>query len=361
MTPSETRKYPHAANHRAEESPMDNKAPPINLLKLLVPFADLSAAHLAEIAKKVIVQSVPAGKVLFRLGSTTPYCFYLLEGSIELTDAADNKTLLQNGSEATLHPLDNTTPHQLTAVTRDAIRILAIDRNQLDLVLTWCQAGLIDAHEDDRDWMDCLLESSLFTQIPPANLQQLFVRFQSAPAKAGDVIIHEGDPGDFFYVIKSGSAVVTRDEGKHGKQTLATLGKGRFFGEDALISDGIRNATITMVRDGELMKLSKDDFRKILHEPVLRYISQSELNTLKNDDERMVWVLDVRTPAEFKHDHLDDSINVPLNQLRQRITEFGQDDMFITYCDGGRRSELAAHLLSQVGISARVLRRPAAS
>ncbi len=50
---------------------------------------------------------------------------------------------------------------------------------------------------------------------------------------------------------------------------LAELGVGDTFGEEALISEAKRNATVSMLTDGVLMRLNKQDFRDLMNEPLV--------------------------------------------------------------------------------------------
>ena len=150
-------------------------------------------------------------------------------------------------------------------------------------MLTWDQTGSYEVSElsstgeqapSSDDWMTTLLQTKAFHRIPPANIQAIFMRMQRVDAKAGDVIIKQGDEGDFFYVIVKGKCLVTRETplNKAGIK-LAELGMGDTFGEEALIADAKRNANITMLTDGALMRLAKDDFRKLLNEPMLQWVT----------------------------------------------------------------------------------------
>ena len=110
-------------------------------------------------------------------------------------------------------------------------------------------------------------------RIPPANIQAIFMRMQRVAYRAGDVVIRQGDEGDYFYAIVSGKCVVTRETplNKDGIK-LAELGVGDTFGEEALISEAKRNATVTMLTDGVLMRLDKKDFRELMNEPLLQWV-----------------------------------------------------------------------------------------
>jgi CRP-like cAMP-binding protein len=74
-------------------------------------------------------------------------------------------------------------------------------------------------------------------------------------AAPGEEVTREGEPGDAFYVVVTGTATVQAQGNK-----LATLGPGSFFGETALLTDGRRTATVTAESPMRLLALKKDAF-----------------------------------------------------------------------------------------------------
>lgn len=328
-------------------------------LQQLVPFDEMPEAPLGEVLRIAQVQTLPARKKLFKRGQDDTQVHYLLEGQVDLLDEDFNITTLNAGDPASRHALDNETPHRLSAITKDECRILQLDRDRLDLLLTWEQAASGKEESDDgedEDWMSALLESGLFTKIPPAHIQQLFSTFKSRKATKGEVIVQEGQEGDCFYVIASGKAVVSRHR-VDGEEMLAELGSGRFFGEEALIGETTRNATITMSSPGKLMYLDKEQFKKLLEEPVLQTLQADEIEQLRNKGQQLV-LLDVRLSGEYKHAHAEGSINVPLNRLRDRMQEFAREKLYIVSGNAGRRSELGVYLLVSGGFQAFLARTP---
>jgi len=137
---------------------------------------------------------------------------------------------------------------------------------------------------------------------------------------------------------------------------VAGLAAGRFFGEDALISDQPRNATVTMTSDGELMCLDKADFQAILQATVIRRLSEDQLEDRVLEGERAHVLIDVRLPMEARHDLIPGARNLPLNQLREQAPRLEQEFTYIL-CAEGRRSELGAYILSEAGLDAYVLDR----
>src|SRR6185437_8340775 len=149
------------------------------------------------------------------------------------------------------------------------------------------------------DWMTTLLQTNAFHRIPPANIQAILLRLQRVPVRAGDVIIKQGDEGDFFYVIVSGKCIVTRETplNRDGIK-LAELGVGDTFGEEALIAEAKRNATVTMLTEGALMRLNKGDFRELMNEPLLQWVDYERAREIVEGGGR--W-LDVRLPSEHQN------------------------------------------------------------
>lgn len=180
------------------------------------------------------------------------------------------------------------------------------------------------------------------------------MRMQQVNYNAGEIILKQGTEGDYFYVLIRGSAIVTRETplSKDGIK-LAELNVGDTFGEEALISDAKRNATVTMTSDGSVMRLGKDDFKKLLNEPMLDWVTLEEGQKIVDDGG--CW-LDVRLPSEFENHHLDAAINIPLYFIRLKISTLDPDREYVVCCDTGRRSSAGAYILSERGYQAYVLK-----
>ncbi len=195
-------------------------------------------------------------------------------------------------------------------------------------------------------WMRRMRHIMAFKNLPPANIKDLLDRMETVKVKKGETVVHQGESGDTFYVLTDGDAQVTRTI------ELAQLKAGASFGEESLVSGGQRNASITMMTDGVLMKLSKQDFDHLLKEPMLNRVSPEEakIRALKGD----IW-LDVRHASEYHHSRLPKANNIPLHEIRMRMDELETDKQYICYCNTGRRSSAAAFILAQAGFHVSVL------
>lgn len=325
----------------------------------LVPLNSLSTDNFKDLAQRLRPEQLGAGRTLFRQGDRDKVAFYLLEGELELRDSGKAPTLLQADSAAARHPLAPQQPRTLTAVARTDITIIRIDTDLLDILLTWDQsAGYVVADleaelpADDADWMTRMLASKVFYQVPPANIQEIFRRMEAVPVTAGEVIVRQGEPGDYYFVLRQGEAEVTRRAPNGSSVRLAQLKQGAGFGEEALLADGDRNATVTMRTDGLLMRLSKADFDALLKAPLMQELDFAAAVQQVNDGAR--W-LDVRLESEYQNGALPGSLNIPLYLLRLRLRELDPAQSYVLCCDTGRRSAVAAYLLSEAGFEVRIL------
>jgi phage shock protein E len=63
-------------------------------------------------------------------------------------------------------------------------------------------------------------------------------------------------------------------------------------------------------------------------------------------------ILDVRTPEEFSGGHYPNAINIPLNELPQRLNEIKEmKQPIVAYCRSGNRSEMAVSILKQNSVT----------
>jgi rhodanese-related sulfurtransferase len=236
-----------------------------------------------------------------------------------------------------------------------------IDSDLLDVLLTWDQTGQYEVAElrgdgldVTGDWMTTLLQTKAFHRIPPANIQAIFMRMQRINYHAGDVVIKQGTEGDYFYVVVAGKCIVTRETplNKEGIK-LAELGPGDSFGEEALIAEAKRNATVTMFSDGTLMRLGKSDFQTLLNEPLLQWVDHDKAKEIVAAGGK--W-LDVRLPSEFQNFRIDGAVNIPLYFIRLKLNALDKNTPYVVCCDTGRRSSAAAYILSERGFEAYVLK-----
>ncbi len=334
-----------------------------SVLRKFSPLDGMKKDNLLALARKVSRHQLPANRYLFKEGDRDKRTYWLLSGLLELREGERTVAMIRGGTAEAHHPLSPQLPRRFTARAVDPIEYLAIDSELLDMMITWDQTGTYEVAElqaqvagggGGGDWMTILLQTQAFHRIPPANIQAIFQRMQRVACRAGEVVIQQGDEGDYFYAIVSGRCAVTRETplNRSGLK-LAELAVGDTFGEEALISEAKRNATVTMLTDGVLMRLNKESFRELLNEPLIKWVSYREATAMVGKGAR--W-LDVRLPSEHQNLAIEGSTNIPLYFIRLKLSTLDRDSRYIVYCDTGRRSSAAAFILVEKGFDALVLR-----
>ena len=333
----------------------------VQVLKAFAPLDGMKRENLAALAKKITVRTLNSGRLMFDQGDTDKRTFWLVSGTLEISESERTVATLRGGTPETRNPLYPQLPRRVSARARGDVTYLSIDSDLLDVMITWDQTGTYEVAElqaqlqnaGSDDWMTTLLQTKAFHRIPPANIQAIFQRLQRVPTQAGEVIIKQGGEGDYFYIIVSGKCAVSRETPlKQEGIRLAELGVGDTFGEEALIAEAKRNATITMLSDGVLMRLKKEDFRELMNEPLLQWVSREQASEIVAKGGR--W-LDVRLPSEHQTLAIEGALNIPLYLIRLKLSTLDPALSYVVYCDTGRRSSAAAYLMVERGFDAYVL------
>jgi len=246
------------------------------------------------------------------------------------------------------------------------VDLLAIDDEVLDILATWDQVAQSGSGDGGSTMARAVrsdarlitgafsltnLRSGAFAQLPVAHIDELLKRFERVKTARGDVIIKEGDEGDFYYVVEAGKCLVERNVGGVSMR-LAELKSGDAFGEEALVANAKRNATVTMLAEGSLLRLAKEDFNELLKKPLLQSLDMEQAR--KKVAAGGQWI-DVRYPSEYQYDKLPGAINIPLSEVRNAVKVLDRSREYVIYCQSGRRSSAAAFLLAQRGFKAFVL------
>lgn len=335
----------------------------LDSLRALVPLNALRDENLQKLAGRSRIEDIAAGQTLFTYGEQDKWAFYVLQGAVALQapgKTAAPATEVVGGSPSARHALAPQQPRQVTATATTPVQFVRVDSQLLDVFLTWEQqvAGLevteyTPAGDGDNEWLIRLLQTKAFLRLPETHIAALLQALTPHPARAGEVIIEQGANGDFFYIVQSGSVRVTRRANAQAAAvTLADLTAGDSFGEEALLSDQPRNASVTALTDAQLLRLAQADFVRLLKEPLLPQVTRAEAMALLQAGAGLI---DVRLENEFKNGNIKGSVNLPLYLLRVKAEALAPNRKYVVCCDTGRRSAAGAYLLAQRGLDVYVL------
>ena len=336
--------------------PLPRPAP--QQLAFLAPLTGLSPERLAELAQVAVVERVERGSDPLKDRLDGTQSLFLLAGELLLAFEGGGTLVVVGGSEETRQALNRQRRRVARSKAITDVDLIAIDDDVLDILATWDQVTAAggeasvmgkavrnDARLATGAFPLGNLRGGVFAQLPVAHIDELLKRFERVSTARGEAVIREGDEGDYYYVVESGRFEVERLVGG-AKVVLAELKSGEAFGEEALVSDAKRNATVVSLGEGEVLRLGRKHFNELLREPLLRRLSFEEA---ADRVRRGATWLDVRYPSEYQYDKLPGAINVPLAEVRNMFAVLDRSKEYVAYCQSGRRSAAAAFLFAQRG------------
>ena len=364
----------------------------VSALAQFEPLATLSSSRLQELADLCFVERVSKeiNPLRLNMGKTSQLMF-LLAGDLGLSFQDGSKRILRAGTTAAKYSIDERRLLLQDALALTAIEVIRIDLELLDIMMTWDQLSRIKpmpkatrknaetvhvnkAPQENpalkinskvlteptkiSQWMrdtDMFsaekIRNGIFSRLPTANIQEMFKRMQYVAFNAGQVVLQQGAEGDYYYLLESGDAVMTRITVSQNKpEVMRKLLTGDFFGEEAVVSEGKSNVTVTMQANGAVLRLKNSDFNELLKAPLINKVTQQQAQ--KEISLGKAVLVDVRFPSEFKFDAMDGAVNLPLNQIRHLMADLDKTKQYITYCQTGRRSSAAAFILIEQGFDA---------
>jgi CRP-like cAMP-binding protein len=235
------------------------------LIDALPAFDDLPANVLSDLAGRVRLRAYHAGQPVFRQGDR-PAAFYVVRaGEVRVEeedpDAGDTvviRTLTRGDSFGELALLQSS-PRTATVRAADEVQLFEVEKTTFDRLL----ADSIHAPQFTLtlQTMAELRDMPAFATLGSEGLSELLVHGSWITAVPGDLLVHQGAPGDAFYAIRSGQARVERDG-----TVLRDLGPGDHFGEIALLRDVPRTASVTARTPLRAFRLDREGFDHVVRE-----------------------------------------------------------------------------------------------
>lgn len=329
----------------------------VTQLRLLRPFSCLSEAQVAYVLESASVEHAPAGTVVVRHDHAGNDCLVLFAGELEMRrhnlvmDGVDEMSTkgVRVGAAAGAVSVLHIVPHEASVRALTDACVMRIDGERMDEVLAWSQqAAELRRLSNARACGSLMRQVLPFRRLPLENVQRAFDAMRPLTVQAGETVVRQGDPGDRYYVIERGRAEVWRvDPLTDETGFIRTLGPGDGFGEEALLLGGYRTATVTMLEDGCLLALDKDDFDALMKSEFVEEIDAPRAQALTAAGAAR-W-LDCRYDVEFDEAHIPGAVHLPLDSLRDGAAGLRKDAVYIIYCRSGRRSGCAAFLLHERG------------
>jgi len=300
----------------------------------LEPFAHLAGPALDALARGARVRAFPSGRWLLRPGRRLVGHYFLLQGRVRIVDPGGVELLVNAGSDRSRQAIY---PGACAIATLSAVELLQVraevappPSGPADPPGQTALPAPPELLVDDASWQVRFLSLPLLQRLAPADWRRLLLGMVVEPVVAGQVLIRQGTPGDACYVLRAGRVRVHA----HGR-TLAVLEPGALCGEDALITGGHRNASLTLLDDGAVGRLEGAVFEQWLLNAVIQPLPR----------------IGARTPLDVGGNAVEvpGCLQLPLHRLRDPHPGLS---LRAAYCVVGgtlRERWLAAFVLAQQG------------
>ncbi|MFK7915095.1 MAG: cyclic nucleotide-binding domain-containing protein [Pseudomonadales bacterium] len=301
-------------------------------LKRLDSFAHLRWNELNTIAQHTQLLSIPRSRWLLRPGRRLTGAYFLARGRLRLWSPERQLAATERSAGQPFYPGAS------AVFALSDVQLLQVDTRPIAFLLESAGAQMAGLDISSEPWLVRFLDSALMRRLDTQRWQRVLRGMSSLSAQRGDTVLREGQPGHHFYVIKQGQAVVHR-----GQQSLAYLGSGDFFGEDALIAGTPRNASVTALGTAEFMRLPRGAFLDLLVRGVVPRVQRIKAAGTRTR------LLNVGVPP------LAGALQLPLHDLRLHCPLLSRDCSYYIVGGAPRARTLAAFLLLQRGFKAWVL------
>lgn len=221
-------------------------------------WADLPEARLLEVAAAMHAQDVWAGTEVVRQGESGDRFYVIASGAFEVLVDGRPEARLQRGDYFGERALLTRATRAATVLALGPGRVFWLDQAVFHATLAHdvrTRARLEAALAYRAD----VAEMPLFLGLSSVEMDLLLSRLVPTATRAGEEVIRQGEPGDRFYIVRSGRLEVSRDG-----ELLARLGPGEAFGEIALLLNVPRTASVRALEPTELLALNASDFRDLL-------------------------------------------------------------------------------------------------
>jgi CRP-like cAMP-binding protein len=323
-------------------------------------FSGLSDGALEALARKLTVVEFPAGTSIIRENAPADSYYLVSKGELDVLKRTkwgqSAKISIVGRGEGFGEMALLTCSHRFCSVSaKTDVTLLKLTKKDFEEIITNDAVFLNMMEEKVKDYSQYHKLKTLqpLALLEPEKMLALVEKLKEETYHPGENIITQGEKGHLYYIIKSGRAAVIRKEKDREPEQVAVLGSGEGFGEEALIREKPRSATVKAIDETTVLVLDQADFDQILRGSFLEWDFPEDIPLEKR--EQYVFI-DARIPPEYEEEHIEGAVNIPLEVLRQKYAELDPSQEYYTYCTSDSRGMTAAFLLKSQGFKAKSIR-----
>ncbi len=236
-------------------------------------FNALNPDLLSEIESELEVIELPKGAVLFQAGDPGDAMFFVARGMLEVSVSQPEKNSLR------LDMLDPGSIVGETALLTGQPRSATVSSVVESEVIRLSKSGFEALAHKHPDLMDNLyvyiqprihrsqlanVLTQLFGSLEPQVMQSIQRNVAWRHLAAGEVLVHQGEPGDSMFIVINGRLCIVNDAKPGSERIIGDVVRGETVGEFALLTGEPRSATVFAVRDSDLVCLTRANLEELI-------------------------------------------------------------------------------------------------
>jgi len=232
-------------------------------------FRDLTAAERDAVCSVMVPEVFAAGEVIIAQGDQGDKFYVLESGTCVIrkvlgkkkgpTDFGTEVMRLEDAGSFGELALMYGSPRAASVIAETKVKVWSIDRS------TYRTCLMQHTMSKRARYCDFLRKVPLLAELEPYQIVIVADAMTTFNFPAGRAIVHEGEEGDYFYIIEEGRCSVSKSDPSSGLQySVGELAIGSYFGEVALLTDAPRQATVTALTDVRCVGLDRARFSRVL-------------------------------------------------------------------------------------------------
>lgn len=210
-------------------------------------FTSLSSENRTVVISKMRHYSMLGKEIVFEQGNPGSLFFVICSGKLEVLVNSTRVNILGPGDSFGELALLHDSPRSASVNTLEKVAMWGLDRKSFRMAVESVNA---QNYKENQQFIESV---PLFNILTNMQKDSLVGSLSTLKFRPNDIIVNEGDPGDLFYLIKEGVVNCL----KKG-QKIREMGRGEFFGEQALLYNTQRTATVIANTDVKCVAISRN-------------------------------------------------------------------------------------------------------
>ncbi|OMJ81260.1 hypothetical protein SteCoe_18317 [Stentor coeruleus] len=227
-------------------------------------FTSLTEENRSSLISQMKHYTLAPHEIVFEQEQPGVNFFVIASGQLEVLVNSRRVNIMNQGDSFGELALLHDSVRSATVITIERTTMWGLDRKTFRSAVESVNA---QNYQENKRFIESV---PLFQILTPIQKENLVGSLSTLKFRSKERIVNEGDPGDLFYIIKEGSVVCTQ-----GGKEIREMGRGDFFGEQALLYNSVRTASIIALNDVKCVAIGRDRLTKVLGTHLQQIIYQN--------------------------------------------------------------------------------------